>query len=264
MKKITFPRVLLFAFLLILIFTFVSCNGLNNESISSNTEENSPTEQQLWLPYTMLDHLENCKYTYYYDEYGNEIKTTKEDLNGNLQATWFCEYDDDQNLIKRSVDTGNGTLFVQLIMSYDDKGNLTEKREFSTGGETVYTYQYDEQNRLASESSNGTVVNTYTYETDGSYKVQNVNSVDEYSLYHADGKIKERHRTSKVKWVYSYNSDGVLVECDKYSGEDITQKTVYHLDENGNTVKLTQMSDMGKETLLSEYEYKQYTVKAED
>lgn len=261
MKKTTLLRVLSVMSMLVLLSTFTSCKKANNENTNSNTDGNVPSEKQIWLPYTMLDHLESCKYTYYYDEYGNELKTTKEDLNGNLQATWLSEYDDDHNLIKRSVDTGDGTLFVQLIQVYDDKGNLTEKRQFSTGGETVYTYQYGEQNRLTSVSTNGAVSETYTYEADGRYKVQSSDSTDEYSLYHADGRIKERHISSKVKWVYSYNSDGVLVECDKYSEEDITQKTVYHLDENGNTVKFTQLSAAGKETVLGEYEYKQYTVK---
>ena len=56
-------------------FTFIACDYGNDK----NTDP-SATDQQVWLPYTMLDHFENCKRTYYYDEYGNEIKLTKEDL----------------------------------------------------------------------------------------------------------------------------------------------------------------------------------------
>ncbi len=237
-------------------FTFVACDKGNGQNVDP-----SPTEQQIWLPYTMLDHFENCTRTYYYDEYGNEIKLTKEDLNGNVQSTWLCEYDDNQNLIKRSVDTGDGTLFVQLIQTYDDKGNLIEKREISLSGESVYTYQYDEQNRLVSISTGGQIIETCTYEADGSYKIQKVNDANEYSVYRADGKIQERYFGSNMKVVWSYNEDGVLVECATYSGENITQKTVCHLDDNGNTIKISQVNASGNETVMGEYEYRQYNVK---
>ncbi|MBQ7336086.1 MAG: hypothetical protein IJW92_06410 [Clostridia bacterium] len=138
---------------------------------------------------------------------------------------------------------------------------MIEKREFGTSYEVVYTYQYDEQNRLISKSNGGKIVETYIYETDGSYKIQNVNDTNEYSLYRADGKNQERHYDSNRKWVYSYNADGILVECVTYSGENITLKTVYHLDENGNAIKVTQVFASGNEKVMGEYEYQQYTVK---
>jgi hypothetical protein len=237
-------------------FTFIACDHGNDK----NTDP-SATEQQVWLPYTILDHFENCKRTYYYDEYGNEIKMTKEDLNGNIQATWLCEYDTNHNLIKQSVDTGNGEPFVQLIQTFDDKGNLIEKRQISSGGESVSTYQYDEQNRLISRSNGGQIVETYTYEADGSYKIQKVNNPNEYSIYRADGKIQERHVSPNIKMVYSYSAGGVLLECTTYSGENTTQKQIYHFDDHGNLNKIIQVNAAGEETVMGEYEYKLYTVK---
>ncbi|MBQ7336085.1 MAG: hypothetical protein IJW92_06405 [Clostridia bacterium] len=116
MKKKTFVKYCSLIFTIVLVFTFIACeSNPNDQNENSSTDENAPTERQIWLPYAMLDHSENCIRRYYYDEYGNEIKTTKEDLNGNLQGTWLYEYDDNQNLIKRSVDTGDGTPFIQLI-----------------------------------------------------------------------------------------------------------------------------------------------------
>ena len=183
-------------------------------------------------------------------------------MRGNFLAEWISEYDDNQNLIKRSVvDTKNGEPFVQLIQSYDDKGNLIESRDFSTHGETVYTYQYDEQNRVMSRSSNGTLIETYTYEPDGSYKIQSVNIVDIYSVYRADGKIELRQSGPNTKSVFIYNDEGFLVECINYNKEIITQKTVYYLDENGNAIKISHVNSRGIETVLGEYEYKLYTVK---
>jgi len=237
-------------------FTFIACDYGNDK----NTDP-SATDQQVWLPYTMLDHFENCKRTYYYDEYGNEIKLTKEDLNGNIQATWLSEYDGNQNLIKRSVDTGNGEPFVQLIQTFDDKGNLIEKREISLSGESVYTYQYDEQNRCISMSNDGEIVETYTYEADGTYKIQKANNAKEYSIYCADGKIQVRYFGSNMKVEYSYNDEGVLLECTTYSGENITQKQIYHFDDNGNPIKFIQVNAAGQETVMGEYEYKLYTIK---
>ena len=251
MRKISIKLITLVC-ICIFTFTFVACGQESNAF---------PTEQQMWLPYTMLDYSENCKRTYYYDEYGNEIKATKEDFNGNIQATWLYEYDDNQNLIKRSVDTGNGEPFVQLIQIYDDKGNLIEKREITTSFESVSTYRYDKQNRLISRSNGGQIVETYTYEADGSYKIQKANNVDEYSVYGTDGKIQESHFGSNMKKVYFYNDEGVLVECVTYSGENITQKTVYYLDDNGNAIKISQVNASGNETVMVECEYKLYTIK---
>lgn len=235
-----------------IIALIIACSACN---------DNLPTEKQIWLPYTTVDLREACKKTHYYDEYGNEIKTVKEDLYGNLKATWLYEYDDNHNLIKKSVDTGDGIPFVQLIQTYDDNGNLIEKREISTSSETVSTFKYDEQNRCISKSIGNEIIETYTYEADGSYKVQKVNSANEYSLYGADGKILERHLSSGSKWVYRYNENGILLECATYSGDNIIRTTAYHLDEYGNAVKVTEVRSSGIEEVLGEYEYKQYTVK---
>ena len=255
--KRTLICLLAIAYIYTFAFIFTACDSKSDQNADS-----SQADHQIWLPYTMLDYFENCKYTYYYDEYGNEIKTTKADSSGTIEAAWLSEYDDNHNLIKRSVDTGDGELFVQLIQTYDDKGNLIEKRETSTNFESVSTYRYDEQNRLISRSNNGQIVETYTYEADGSYKIQNANSPDEYSVYGADGKIQERHLDSDIKLVYFYNDVGILVECATYSEENITKKTVYHLDDNGNAVKISQVNAFGNEKVTAEYEYTLYTVKA--
>lgn len=227
-------------------------------------DETPPTEQQIWLPYTMLDHLENCRRTYTYDAYGNETTVTKEDLNGAVLATWISEYDEHQNLIRRSVDTGKGEPFVQLIQVYDPNGNLTERQEINTNGKTVYSYQYDDANRLISRSSGGQIIESYIYEADGSYRVQKTSNADEYSLYLADGRIRERHFASNRKWTYTYDGDGNLLECTVYSGKDVIQRTVYRLDENGNAVTVSQIDASGKETVVGEYEYRQYSVTVTD
>ena len=91
---------------LVLVITFAltlfSCNHASDTpGFESGEDETAPTEKQVYLLYSTLDYLENYKYTYYYDEYGNEIRATKEDLNGELLATWLSEYDENNNLIKK-------------------------------------------------------------------------------------------------------------------------------------------------------------------
>ena len=258
MKRTLLRRFFALAFSLVFTLTFIACTPADE---STTADESTPTEQQIWLPYTYLDNTENCLKTYYYNEYGNEFKTTKEDLSGNLQATWLYEYDDNQNLTQRSVDTGDGTPFVQLINTYDEKGNLVEVREFSLNYDSVYTYQYNEKNRRISKTnSDGEVTEKYTYNSDGSYKVQSTRNADEYTLYRADGKIKELGLGTNMKVVYSYNEAGTLTECVSYINKSTT-KTVYQLDENGNPSKVIEIFDSGEEKLLGEYVYKQYTVK---
>ena len=144
---------------------------------------------------------------------------------------------------------------------YDANGNLIERHEFSQNGETVFTYQYDGQNRLVSKSCGGQIIETYSYESDGSYRAQTVDSENEYRLYNRDGKITERHFGTASKWVYSYNADGVLVEFTSYSGNDIKEKQIRQLDEHGNVIKIIKQSSSGTETVLGENEYKLYTVK---
>lgn len=256
--KNTFIKPIAFIFAIALTFTLASCSSEPNPT----ADKNDSGEKQIYLPYTSLHYSENCKYTYEYDEYGNEIKRIQENLNGERLATWSYEYDEDQNLIKRTVDTGDGTPFVQLEQTYDDNGNLLEKREYTTNGETVFTYEYDSPNRVISEKKGETLTETYTYEADGSYKVQSASDPNEYSLYNKDGQMTERHISETVKVIISYNGDGILTESATYSDNDISAKQVYQLDEHGNAIKVTLVSASGEETVLSEYEYKQYTVKA--
>lgn len=213
----------------------------------------------------MTEYSQNIKTTYEYNEYGNVTKSTQESMNGEVIATRLFEYDDNQNLTKRTVDTGDGTPFVQLVQTYDDKGNLLEKHDFTQSGDTVNeivrTYQYDEQNRVISVKRGDEVTETYTYEADGSYKIQSASDPDAYSLYNKDGKIIERQLFASSKVIFTYDDDGNLTESTTYSDNEMTEKQVYQLDEHGNAIKVTRVSASGEETVLIEYEYKQYTVK---
>ena len=254
------PAVCIFAAAFLL--TLVACNSVQPASTSeATTEVHAPEEIQIYLPHTMLDHFENCKYTYDYNEYGNEISTTKETLTGEILATWLNTYDEAQNLIQRTVDTGDGTPFVQLKQTYDDKGNLLERREYTTTQENVITYQYDEQSRVISKKVGGEVTETYTYAEDGSYKMQSAHNPDEYRMYNKNGKVAEWHLDAITTEFYSYNEDGILTEAATYSDGNMTRKLIYQHDEHGNTIKITRVFASGRETVLSEYTYKLYTVK---
>ena len=56
-------------------------------------------------------------------------------------------------------------------------------------------------------------------------------------------------------FAFSY---GKIKPC---SGENITQKQIYHFDDHGNLNKIIQVNAAGEETVMGEYEYKLYTIK---
>ena len=43
--------------------------------------------------------------------------------------------------------------------------------------------------------------------------------------------------------------------------ENITQRTVYHFDDDGDAIKVTKVYALGNETVMGEHEYNLYTVK---
>ena len=234
----------------------------DTEGADNGSTDGTPTEKEVWLLHTEYSTREKVKQTYTYDEYGNKIQYTAEDANGNVTATWILEYDDHNNLLKRSVVSGGKEPFVQLIMTYDENGKLIERREINTVSESVFTYQYDDQNRvIARLYQSGNPSETYSYNADGSYKVQYGSDSGDYALYDADGNVQERHYGSDTKIVYSYNQDNVLVEAVQYSGKTIVQKQIFQLDKHGNPVKVIVVNSDGSETVISEREYKLYKIK---
>ncbi len=239
---------------IIMVASFAGCDS------NSDNKNSTPEEKQVWLLYKQKHVSHDSEATYYYNEYGNVIKIVYSDKSGNWQSEHTNEYDENQNLIKTTVDTGDGTPFVQLIQAYDDKGNLIERREL-VGGEAVYTYQYDEQNRRISTSSDGRIIETYTYESDGSYKLQETGFPDEYVLYHSNGRIKEIVSSTSMRTIYTYNENWVLLDIAWYRDDVLYKRKVYTLDENGNPAKCTEINSLGAETVLYETEYKLYTVK---
>ena len=232
----------------------VACNG-----------ETPLTEKQVWLPYQMKNGSDGSITTYTYDDYGNKIKTTSSDALGNIEATWINEYDENNNILKTSLDTGNGEPFVQAIFTYDNDGNLIKKQEFTRNlsevTENIFTFDYDEQNRQVLRSRNGVVIETYSYAEDGSYTVYSEFNPEEYTVYNAEGKIQERHRSSTNKTVYVYNENGICTEQITYSNNEVYFKIVNELDENGNVAKIKQVFPNGIEYVECEYEYKLYTIK---
>lgn len=223
--------------------------------------EPEPQEKEVWLCYSRQVYgVEPYQEFDYYDEYGNRIKNERKYPNGKV-TVWLYEYDQNHNLIRRSVDTGKGEPFVQLICTYDENGRLVEERNINAQGESVYTYQYDQQGRRLSRSYKDEVVEVYTYEADGSYRVGKPGNTTIYALYNADGRVLERHNDSATKALYTYNDAGILLEEVTYNGETVNTRTKYYLDEHGNAIKVTRQPGEGEETVSSESEYRLYTVK---
>ena len=236
-------------------------------------------EKQVWLE-TVCTSL-NERYTSYsyYDEYGNKVKTVKKDFEGNIRATWIYEYDGNNNLLKSSVITEGREPFVQMINKYDERGNLIERTDYtsertsfynydeqnrllsvSSNGKYVTEYSYDGQGRIKTISENGEVIFRYTYFEDGSYKSVNTLERNCYTVYNAEGKITEKNEDD-CKQTYKYSDNGRTTEYAVYTDGELSSKLVYPLDENGNYTKCIRVFPDGTERVTLEFEFELFSVK---
>ena len=222
-----------------------------------------PEEGQIWLVSTYINHAEQNKGKHSYNEYGNLIRNENYDLYGNFRAAWTYEYDEHQNLTKRTVDTGDGSPFVQLINTYDENGNLIKAQEFTYPvGETVYTYTYDQQNRVTSKSANGRLTHTYTYAEDGSYRMQSESDSACYTLYDKHGNMLEQHLSETLVTICTYRENGQMAEWLSYNGGELQVRYVYEHDAYGNHIRTLSVRNPEKPYVVSEYTYELFSVKA--
>ena len=294
--KQSFLNLTVFIFAVVLLLALASCNNtLDNDTTTpadttmpnetttpepvepENTtpedvepEDTTPEEREVWLPYFSIDYSPRIHtYSYEYDEYGNVIKLTENDW-----AT-IREYDKHNNVVKEGIDYGSGVHYWSHYKNtYDEKGNLVEVRiSYDEGGEdTVYTYEYDEQNRVTIKKRNGVVREQYIYNADGSYKKLNdpyLNLKQSYELYDKAGKMIESNviqlasstYTSHTKIEYIYDDDGKLIESIHSFNGEIEYRRIYEFDEYGNNTKVIQIRPDRDEHIVREIRYQLYTVK---
>ena len=284
--KQSFLNLTVFIFAVVLLLALASCNNTSDNDTTTpadttapietttpedvEPEDTTPEEREVWLPYFSIDYSSRIHtYSYEYDEYGNVIKLTENDW-----AT-IREYDKHNNVVKEGFDYGSGVHYWSHYKNtYDEKGNLVEVRiSYDEGGEdTVYTYEYDEQNRVTIKKRNGVVREQYIYNADGSYKKLNdpyLNLKQSYELYDKAGKMIESNviqlasstYTSHTKIEYIYDDDGKLIESIHSFNGEIEYRRIYEFDEYGNNTKVIQIRPDRDEHIVREIRYQLYTVK---
>ena len=284
--KQSFLNLTVFIFAVVLLLALASCNNTSDNDTTTpadttapietttpedvEPEDTTPEEREVWLPYFSIDYSSRIHtYSYEYDEYGNVIKLTENDW-----AT-IREYDKHNNVVKEGIDYGSGVHYWSHYKNtYDEKGNLVEVRiSYDEGGEdTVYTYEYDEQNRVTIKKRNGVVREQYIYNADGSYKKLNdpyLNLKQSYELYDKAGKMIESNviqlasstYTSHTKIEYIYDDDGKLIESIHSFNGEIEYRRIYEFDEYGNNTKVIQIRPDRDEHIVREIRYQLYTVK---
>ncbi|MBP0018314.1 MAG: putative Ig domain-containing protein [Cyanobacteria bacterium SBLK] len=165
-------------------------------------------------------------YQYTLDTIGN--RTAIEELGGR-KVQWT--YDDLDRLTKEEItDPIDGDRTIDY--TYDKVGNRLSRKVTSTEGVVLTTYDYDDNDRLKSETKDG-VTTRYTYDNNGNIILADVESSPEKVEYIWDvenrlQEIKKTNAQGATESVqYEYNALGVRVSSTQ---NGVTTK--YLVDEN--------------------------------
>ena len=231
---------------------------LNTESTTQpTTETTEPTEPEpvyekqtvyLCVRTTMenWDESGSSEILYFYDEYGNSIKS--ENVN---YGTWSeYTYDDWGNLLIQQNYSADGTIGGRYEYTYNENGQMLSQKYFRPDGSqfSEHYYTYDESDRLLSEVYRY-MENDYLYEhiysEDGSeLRINNYNHGEltgyTLQLFDANGLMYEQNSyKADGTWSYrqtcEYDSQGRLVLEWNYDSHELQPNydVIYTYDENG-------------------------------
>ena len=132
---------------------------------------------------------------------------------------------------EESVDV-NGSPVYTIQMERDDNGRIYRKTEILSGMTTVYDYTYDLAGRLQTVEQDGTLVESYQYNTTGtrSYEENGLRDIAGRSLSYSD----EDHLLTAGDATYQYDLDGFLTHKSDVNGD-----TVYDYASRGELLTVT-------------------------
>jgi len=142
------------------------------------------------------------KWTYKYDNKGNQIETNRYKSDGSLGSKWTYKYDNKGNKVEENLYNSDGSLDSKWTYKYDNKGNQVERDSYKSDGSLYWkwTYKYDDK---------GNPVEWNNYKSDGSlgskctYKYDNKGNLVEENSYMSDGSLNYQ-RT----YTYTYDKKG--------------------------------------------------------
>ncbi len=147
------------------------------------------------------------KYTFNYQGYIVEETLYK---NGTLGERYTYQYDDKGNQIKRSWYNSDGSLEDKTTYLYDDRGNKVKRDCYNSDGSLriKWTYQYNDRNKL---------IKLAKYNADGSLRFKNIYQYDDrgnkfrQDCYKSDGSLRYKNT-----WKYQYDNQGNWVRKIEY------------------------------------------------
>ncbi len=191
--------------------------------------------------------LENGFVEYTYDEFGGLVKQTDKPYE-------IKNYYDEQNRrVKIEWLDSEGNVFYVNVLGYDEKGHLIldEKNNHKTFEYTKHTWEYDDDDRLVKETSDGHDPEMI-FESGTTTYYYNENGLLETKLF-------DNGQTNPDVYTYEYYENGLLKGevVKKGMFTDYAEAFDYEYDENGNLIKKVHRkgSDGSFQTFTWEYEY---------
>lgn len=157
-----------------------------------------------------------------FDEYGNCIEQTSNNLDGVLEWKIKYKYDEDGNCIEQKKYNEAGEMESKIKLKYDEYGNCMGQTSYNLDGELEWK-------------------NKYKYDEDGNCIEQN--------SYNSDGELESKYK-------YKFDEDGNLIKNELESNNlKTTQK--YKYDEDGNEIEETFYRD-GELKVKFKFKYDEY------
>lgn len=171
------------------------------------------------------------RYTYKFDEAGNNTEKSYYDLDGALIQKEFYSYDEAGNRTEFSCYRPDGTLNWKYLYIYDNNSKCTEQSWFNTDGtlNIKFLYTYDDQGNKK----------VLTYDSDGSMTrgqlefYDKKGNINELSSLNTNGRLED-------KFIYTYDEAGSCTEALRYDSDgDLTGRYLhaYEYDKTGNWIK---------------------------
>lgn len=168
-------------------------------------------------------------YTYTYDNYGNLVSRLNQNNQGDRYT--YSRYNDKSYITSERYEDGTVTTY-----SYDLLFNLTGKT--TVDGDTTYTYTYDSEGKVLTESTTPGKFYTYTYDSyDNLLSKLTSSGIGDIYTYDSSYNLTKTTSVSEdgVTSVCDYDSNGNLTtQKDSCDGNEVT----YHYNDEGKITKV--------------------------
>lgn len=174
----------------------------------------------------------SMKWTFKYDDKGNEVESNIYDYDGKLSNKLIYKYDESGDKIELNSYNSDGRLYARTINKYDAKGNKIESNLYDSVGKQTSkdVFQYNDRRELIENKSYYFADNILSKDV---FKYNDKGNLIEENNYMSDGTL---FRSITLK----YDENGNVIEfnsCIKDSNDNIHNTYKYYYDKKGNWIK---------------------------